>query len=151
MMKFHADEVPTPVIILVEQCVAGVQFNQAQFLCDEFLTNCQEAKDRGKTFYYPWLLLSILLVAGELPQGSHFPSIEDSLSEAVQYTFPWATKDAVRVSDIKIFLGLHGGDYPDTDLSQPQMSPTIYNNLQGMAEFKADMHNLYIQARKDPK
>jgi len=31
------------------------------------------------------------------------------------------------------------------------LSPTIYNNLQSTAEFKADMHNLYIRAWKDPQ
>lgn len=32
---------------------------------------------------------------------------------------------------------------------RPRMSPTIYNNFQSMTEFKADMHHLYIYARKD--
>jgi len=31
------------------------------------------------------------------------------------------------------------------------MSPIVYNNFQCTTEFKADLHNLYIQARKDPK
>lgn len=44
MRKFRADEVPAFVIALAEQCVEGVQFNWAQFLCEEFLTNCKEAQ-----------------------------------------------------------------------------------------------------------
>lgn len=30
-----------------------------------------------------------------------------------------------------------------------QLSPTIYNNLQNFAEFKADIHSINIKARKD--
>jgi len=31
------------------------------------------------------------------------------------------------------------------------LSSIVYNNLQSTTEFKANMHNLYIRARKDPK
>lgn len=30
-----------------------------------------------------------------------------------------------------------------------QLSPTIYNSLQSFAEFKVDIHNIYIKASKD--
>ena len=30
-----------------------------------------------------------------------------------------------------------------------RLSPTIYNNLQSFAEFKADLHSIYIRAHKD--
>lgn len=45
MRKCHADKVPASVIVLAEHCTEGVQFNRAQFLCDEFLTNCREAQE----------------------------------------------------------------------------------------------------------
>lgn len=86
MRKCHADDVQAPVIALVEQCAEGVYFSWAQFLCDEFLTNCQEAQGKGKTFHYTWFLLSILLAARELPQGSQFLTFKDNLPEAVWYT-----------------------------------------------------------------
>jgi len=52
MRKGRADKVPTSVIALTEQCAKGVQFNWVQFLCDEFLMNCREAQEQGKTFHY---------------------------------------------------------------------------------------------------
>lgn len=39
MRKCCADEVPTLVIALVAQCAVGVQFNWADYLCGEFITN----------------------------------------------------------------------------------------------------------------
>lgn len=32
---------------------------------------------------------------------------------------------------------------------KPRLSPTIYNNLQSFAEFKAGIPSIYIRARKD--
>jgi len=32
----------------------------------------------------------------------------------------------------------------------PRLSPTVYNSLQSFAESKANMHNIYIKAQKDP-
>lgn len=73
------------VVTLAEQCADEVQFNWAQFLCEEFLTNRKEAQEQGKTFHYTWLLLSILLVAGELPKDSQFPPLDKDLPEASKY------------------------------------------------------------------
>lgn len=36
MRKCCADEMPTPVISLVAQCMDEVEYNQAQYLCREF-------------------------------------------------------------------------------------------------------------------
>lgn len=94
MRKCHTDEVLAPFIALAEQCAEGFQFNWVQFLCNEFWTNCKEAQEKGKTFHYTWLLLSILLVTGELLQGSQFPSIEKKLPKVVRYNSLWATKNA---------------------------------------------------------
>lgn len=33
---------------------------------------------------------------------------------------------------------------------QPHLSNEIYNSVKHIAEFKADMHFIYIQAHKDP-
>lgn len=86
MRKCHTDEVSVAVVALGEQCAEGVQFNWAEFLCVEFLTNFREAQEQDKTFHYAWLLLSILLVAGELSEDSQFPHIDRELPEAAKYS-----------------------------------------------------------------
>lgn len=103
MRKCHVNEVVASVIALAEQCVEEVQFNWAQFLCKEFLMNCKEAQDQGKTFHYVWLLLSILLIISELPTASLFPTIDRNLPKAVRYTSLWAMKDAAWIREIKVF------------------------------------------------
>lgn len=103
MRKCCADEVPTSIVALAEQCAEGAQFNWSEYLCKEFLENCRKAEEQGKAFHYAWLLLPIALVMGEFPEDSQFPIIVRDLPEAAKYTSPWATKDAHKIRDNKIF------------------------------------------------
>lgn len=66
-------------------------------LIREFLANCCEAQEQSKMFHYAWLLLSIVLVAWELPMESQFPSSMIDLPEVATYTSLWETKDMERV------------------------------------------------------
>ncbi len=129
MSKCYADEVPASVIALAEQCVEGIQFNWAQFLCDKFSINCQEAQEQGKTFHYAWFLLSILLVAGELPKDSQFPTVERDLPKAVRYTSLWETKDAMRIQEIKVFLAFIEVCLRTWIIHRPCLSLTTCNSL----------------------
>ena len=61
-----------------------------------------EAQEEEKTFHYVWLLLSIFLVAWELPEESQLPSVLPNLPEVVKYASLWATKDMEHVQYSKI-------------------------------------------------
>lgn len=76
MQKCRGTEVPTVVIALAEECTAGEWFNWSQFLFEEFLTNCREVQEEGKSFHYAWLLLSIMLVAIDLSEDHQFPVLD---------------------------------------------------------------------------
>ena len=150
MRKCRADEVPTLVVSLAEKYVEGVQFNYPEFLYKEFLENCCEAQEQGKTFHYACLLLSIVLVVGELPENSQFPTIDRDLSEAVKYASLWATKDAYRIHDSKIFCVFMEMNLRMGINCKLHLSHNVYNSLQIFVEFKAVLHSIYIRACKDP-
>jgi len=68
----------------------------------------------------------------------------------MKYSLLWATKDANRICNNNIFwvfmeINIRMGINP-----KPQLSPTLYNSLQSYAEFKVDLHNIYIRVCKDP-
>lgn len=92
--KCHTDEVLAPVVALASQCTEGVQFNWVDYLHGEFLANCREAQEHNKTFHYTWLLLSIALVAWEMPEDNQFPLVAPNLPEATKYASLWTTKNA---------------------------------------------------------
>lgn len=52
MQKWHMDEVPAPVVAFSTQCIEGVEFNWADYLCKEFLEDCKEAQEQRKTLHY---------------------------------------------------------------------------------------------------
>jgi len=55
--------------------------------------NYSEAQDHSKTFHNAWLLLSIGLVAWELPEDSQFPPVAPNLQEELKFALLWVTKD----------------------------------------------------------
>ena len=90
-----------------------------------------------------------MLVLWELSEDSQFPIIDRDLPKATKYASLWATKDAKQICESKIFWVFMEMNLRMGISHKPQLSPTIYNSLQGFAEFKANMHNIYIKACKD--
>jgi len=82
---------------------------------------------------------------GEQPKGNQFPNIEKNLPKSVRYNSLWATKDATRVCEIKVFWIFIEVKIQTWIDHRPWLSLTVYNILQSTAEFKVDMHNLYIR------
>ena len=70
--------------------------------------------------------------------------------EVVKYASLWATRDANRIHDSKMLLVFMEMNIRMGINCKPQLSPTVYNSLQGFAEFKADFHNIYLKTRKHP-
>lgn len=103
MRKCRSSEVPAIVIALAEECAIGVRFNWSQFICEEFLANYCKVQEEGKSFYYAWLLLSLMLVTTEFPEDNQFPVLTPEWSEAAQYASLWEIKDAHRIQGIRIF------------------------------------------------
>lgn len=62
------------------------------------------------------------------------------------FTSLWATKDATRVTETKIFwVFMEASIYMDINQC-PMLSPTLYEQLSAYAAFKVDFYYVYIQA-----
>ena len=90
-----------------------------------------------------------MLIAGELLEDSQFPIIDRDLLEAAKYAPLWATKDAKRIHVIKVFWVLMEVSIWMWINRRPCLSPIEHNSLKSSSNFKANMHNIYIKARKD--
>lgn len=95
-------------------------------------------------------MLSIVLVAWELPEDSQFHSVTPDLLEAVKYASLWVTKDAQRIRERKIFWVLMERNIWMGINRKPWLSPIIYNSLQSFSEFKVYFYHVFIRALKDP-
>ena len=85
---------------------------------------------------------------GELLEDIQFLSIDRDLPEATKYASLWDTKDAKRIHANEIFRVLMEVSIRMWINRRPCLSPLVHNSLQSFADFKADMHNIYIRARK---
>lgn len=109
------------------------------------------AQDETKLFHYAWFWLSIVLIAWELLEDSQFPTLEEGFPEAAQFASLWYTKDVTRITKIKIFWVLMEMNLYMTINQHPRLSRTLFTQLPTYTAFKADIHNVYIQAWKDPE
>lgn len=71
------------------------------------------------------------------------------MPKATKYALLWATKDATRIHDSKIFWVFMEMNLGMGINCKLLLSPTVYNNLQSFVEFKVDIHNIYIKACKN--
>lgn len=67
------------------------------------MKNCHDVQEQGKNFHYAWFLLSVMLVARELPQDNQFPNNDRGLPEAMKYASLWDMKDEKWIHDTKFF------------------------------------------------
>jgi len=87
---------------------------------------------------------------GELPKDNPFLNIDQNLPEAAKYAFLFATKDMKRIHETKVFWVLMEVRIQMWINRRPWLSPTVYTTLESIAEFKEDMHNIYVWAQRDP-
>lgn len=105
---------------------------------------------KRKTFHYAWLLLSIMLVAWDLPEDNQFPPLEAGLPEAAKFASLYAT-NPTWVTETNFFWVLMELRFLMVINQCPWLSLTMYEQLSKYVEFKVDFHRIYIRARKDPQ
>lgn len=89
-------------------------------------------------------MLSIVLVASELPEDSQCPLVMPDLLEAVKFASLWATKDPQWIKDNKIFWILMDMSIHMAINCKPRLSPTNFDRLQEYVEFNTDFHHVSI-------
>jgi len=91
-----------------------------------------------------------MLIATDLPKDSQFPVLEPEWPEAARYASLSATRDTGRIQNIKIFWIMMHANVRQWINALPWLYDRIYESMKHIAEFKEDMHRIYIRARKDP-
>ena len=57
MRKCRPYEVPAPVVKIVANCAEGYSYNWAAYMAKEFLEDVCDAQEKGRPFYYSWLIV----------------------------------------------------------------------------------------------
>jgi len=83
-------------------------------------------------------------------EGQLFPSNWQRFSGGHEIWFALGHEGHKPIRDNKIFWVFMEMNLRMGINYKPRLSPTVYNSLQSFVEFKADLHSIYIRARKDP-
>jgi hypothetical protein len=123
--------------------------NWAPYLLNLFLDDCKDAQDLGTKFHYSWLIMLIAIMGWKEPNYVLF-STRPKPNHGARYLSLGAASDAKnRKMNATIFEGyLH--DLQETITNIWRITPQAIANYQGIANFKATRHVMWIQVWKDP-
>jgi hypothetical protein len=60
--------------------------NWAKYLVNQLDQDFREDQDQGYEFHFSWLLILIVFIAWEIPEGATFPELEPSEPLAMKFT-----------------------------------------------------------------
>jgi len=119
-------------------------------LLNLFLEDCRDAQDSGTKFHYSWFLILIALVAWEEPK---YPSFCDRRGKfhIARYITLWHNADPKHRKANTIIFGMYLEEMQENIVDTWRISPEVVKENEGIENFKASRHNMWIQARRDPK
>jgi hypothetical protein len=150
LRKCHKDQVPMGAIVATEKCVAGVMMNWSTFLVNQFLMDYREAQEKGTKFHYAWLLILIALTAWREPKETQFLEGIHKPFLAVRYMSLWHTVHKDRHMDNNVTFYIYKETIQQCIEDMQHIPPHIVEVYKGIVWFKAGMHHIYIQVKKDP-
>ena len=149
LRKCRPNEVPAPVVKLAASCAVGYTYNWADFIAREFLEDVQDAQELRRPFHYSWLLVLIALVGWREPEQTQFVDVPPDMPFASRYASLWysTNKGLQQLTDYT--FAIYSFNILVEIFKNPRIAHELYEQYAGVARFKADMHNLFIQARAD--
>jgi len=88
-------------------------------------------------------------IAYRTPNESYFPNFDLDLCEAIRYASLWLSKDPSLMVKNTLFWVMFEMDLCSVVNQKPWLSLVSLNQYHGIANFKEDFHNIYLQAKKD--
>lgn len=144
------NEVNAGWIRATAKCCMGVTMPWAHFLVEEFMIDYFEAQEKGGHFHYLWLLILIALIGWQEPQDSRFVYTFPGGCEAGFYASLWHSSIPKRQQDTNVCFVVYNMNILMGISRLPRLTKEVAAKYNHIAAFKANMHQLFIQARFDP-
>jgi hypothetical protein len=71
----------------------GLQINWAKYLVNQLELDYHEAQNQGYEFHFSWLLILIVFISWEMPEGATFLDIEPLEPLATKFSTLWYSSD----------------------------------------------------------
>jgi len=128
----------------------GSLLRWALYLLKLFLDNYKDAQDLGTKFHYAWLIILISLVGwGEHKYHGFYP--RPGKWCATKYTTLWHTSDTKQRKENANIFTTYYNEMQEKIANTWRIPLEVVEEHQSIANFKAFRHNMWIQAKRDPK
>jgi hypothetical protein len=135
------------VVDLAGKCVEGIQMNWASYLINQLEQDCREAQDQVYEFHFSWLLILIVFISWEMPEGATFLEIEPYEPLAVKFTMLWYSSDMEKQWQSNMVFHTYYLQLKRAIESFPHMTPNTLHRFRPYVKFHADRHFIYITTR----
>jgi hypothetical protein len=144
LRKCCKEEVWTGVVTDTTQCAEGTTISWAPYLLNFFLDDYMDAQDLGTEFHYSWLIILIAIMGWKETNYAFFTTRPKPKHGARYLSIGAALDTKNRRINAVIFKGyLH--DLQETIAKIWRITPQDGKNYQGIANFKATRHEMWIQ------
>jgi hypothetical protein len=114
------------------------------------LDDCKDAQDLGTKFHYAWLIILIALVGwGEPKYNGFYP--RPGKCRTTKYTTLRHTSDAKQRKENSSIFSMYFDEMKENIANTWRIPPEVVEEHQGVENFKASRHNMWIKAKRDPK
>ena len=151
MQKCRPNEVPTLIVSIAVNCIEGYSYNWAAYIVKEFLEYARDVQEKGIPFHYSLLIVLIALVGWKEPTEVHFVAVPPNMPSAARYASLWVSKDKASRQMTNYVFSFYMMSISYETVKTPRLSNELFSQYDGVANFRADMHNVFIQARADKK
>jgi hypothetical protein len=132
------------VVDLAGKCVEGLQMNWEKYLVNQLDQDYHEAQDQGYEFHFSWLLILIVFIAWEMPEGVTFPEIEPSEPLAMKFTMLWYSSDMGKQWQSNAVFHTYYLQLKRAIEVVPRMTSNTLHRFRPFVKFHADRHFIYI-------
>ena len=151
MRKCKPNEVPDPIVSTAANCAKGYSYNWVVYIAKEFLEDVRDAQEKGRPFHYSLLIVLIALVGWREPTEAQFVDVPPHMPGAARYASLWVSQDKGLQQMMNYVFAFYSMSISYEILKTPQLSNELFSQYAGVANLKADMHNVFIQAHADDK
>jgi hypothetical protein len=149
VQKKRPTQVTRFVVDLAGKGVEGLQMNWVNYLVNQLELDCREAHDRGYEFHFSWLLILIMFMAWEMPEGVTFLDIDPFEPLATMFTTLWYSSDMGKKWQSNVVFHTYYLQLKMAIESFTQMTVNTLDRFIPLMKFRVDRHFIYITARTD--
>jgi hypothetical protein len=120
--------------------------NWASYLVNQLEKDFREAQDHGYEFHFSWLLILVIFISWEMPEGATIPKIEPFEPLAMNFTTLWYSRNMAKQWQSNVMLHTYYLQLKRVIESFPCMASNTLHRFRPFVKFRTYNHFIYITA-----